>query len=72
MILYLLFQALWLILSFCVVATVVVFYAAFWILAFLVAVVIEIISAISRRRRLRNPKSPKWKPIPQARWSNRR
>lgn len=64
--------ALWLILSFCVVATVVAFYAAFWILAFFVAVLIEIISAISRRRRLRKPRSPKWKPIPQSRWSDRR
>lgn len=66
------FYALWIILSFCIVATVMVFYAAFWVLAFLVAVLIEIISAISRRRRLRNPKFPKWRPIPQSRWSDRR
>jgi membrane protein implicated in regulation of membrane protease activity len=69
----LVFYALWIVLSFCIVATVLVLYAAFWTLAIITAVVIEVARAIVQRRRLKRPPVKQFKrPIPQPRWSNRR
>lgn len=56
--------------SFLVLATVFVFWVGMWILAFAVAIIIEIVRALAQRRR---PKKPSARvPPPQARWSDRR
>jgi len=72
----LLFYALWIVFSFCVVATVLVLYISFWIMVVLVAVVIEVGGAIIARRKPKTPRLPRGphfgRPAPQARWSNRR
>lgn len=54
------------------VGVAVTIYIAFWILAVLTAIVIDIIATILRWRG-RRPKRPKFSPpLPQARYSNRR
>jgi hypothetical protein len=69
----LLFYALAAVFWFVVVGAALVIYASFWLLAVVTALVIEVARAIVQRRRLRRPPVKQFKrPIPQARWSNRR